>query len=122
MSRRHIVWEPEQIEAVRNNSIPPGKNYGQCAYYARKYLGQRFLPVKSVEDAARNERGRKYYEMYLSGKTYTDIAKEVGLSRQRVHIIVQKWLDRNNVKKPRRHRKAPEPIIIVGRKRRRRGN
>lgn len=116
MSRRRIEWTPEQIEAVRNYEIPPGKNYGQCSYYSRKYLGKRFLPVKSVMDAACDERGRRYYEMYKEGKTYVDIARDEGLSRQRIHAIVQKWLHRNKVCKPPRHKKAPTPIIIVRRK------
>lgn len=90
-------WTPQQIEQVKNDIIPKGKNYAQCSYVCRKYLGKGFSPIKSkqvFEDA----RGEEYARMHNEGLTYAEISKKAGVSRQRVFAIVQRWLA-HNIKK-----------------------
>lgn len=84
-------WSKEDIEKVKNNEIPEGKTYAQCSYFCRAHLKQGFRPVKGKVTDDRNERGRKYIEMHEKGMTYTQIAKSEGVTRQRVHAVVESF-------------------------------
>lgn len=90
MCTKYKNWTDLQVEQVKNHIIPDGKNYAQCMYFCRTRLGMKFsLPKKSkIPDI---EKHRAYAEMYASGMTYAEIAKKVGLSRQRVGVIVKNW-------------------------------
>ena len=84
-------WTAEEIEQLKNNEIPEGKNYAQCSYFCRAHLNKGFRPVKDKESVVPSERGRKFKEMHDKGMTYNQIALEVGLTRQRVHAIVESY-------------------------------
>ena len=86
-------WTDKQIEAVKNNKIPKGKTYAQCAYFARAHLHRGFRPVKGKITEDRDLRGKKYWELHNSGMPYSQIAVQEGVSRQRVHAIIQQYLD-----------------------------
>lgn len=86
-------WTDKQIEAVKNNKIPKGKTYAQCAYFARAHLHKGFRPVKGKITEDRDLRGKKYWELHNSGMSYSQIAVQEGVSRQRVHAIIQQYLD-----------------------------
>ena len=86
-------WTDKQIEAVKNNKIPKGKTYAQCAYFASAHLHRGFRPVKSKITEDRDLRGKKYWEMHNQGMSYSQIALNEGVSRQRVHAIIQQYLD-----------------------------
>lgn len=86
-------WTATQIEAVKNNKIPKGKSYAQCAYFARAHLHQGFRPVKGKITEDRDLRGKKFYEMHEKGMSYSQIAINEDISRQRVHAIIQQYLD-----------------------------
>lgn len=94
MGNKKLQWTTEQIELLQKDILPPGKNIAQCSYYCRTYLNKGFRPVKSkcIKD---NPRAVEYTEMHKSGMSFAEIAKKVGLSRQRVGIIVKKWQDAN---------------------------
>lgn len=85
-------WTATQIEAVKNNKIPKGKSYAQCAYFARAHLHKGFRPVKSKITEDRDLRGKKFYEMHEKGMSYSQIAINEDISRQRVHAIIQSFL------------------------------
>lgn len=85
-------WTVEEIEQIKNNEIPEGKNYAQCSYFCRAHLNKGFRPFKDKETRVPNERGRKYFEMHENGMTYSQIALEVGLTRQRIHALVESYL------------------------------
>ena len=85
-------WTATQIEAVKNNKIPKGKTYAQCAYFARAHLHKGFRPVKGKITEDRDLRGKKYWELHNSGMSYSQIAVQEGISRQRVHAIIQSFL------------------------------
>lgn len=86
-------WTDKQIEAVKNNKIPKGKTYAQCVYFARAHLHRGFRPVKGKITEDRDLRGKKYWELHNSGMSYSQIAVQEGVSRQRVHAIIQQYLD-----------------------------
>jgi hypothetical protein len=70
-------WTATQIEAVKNNKIPKGKTYAQCAYFARAHLHQGFRPVKGKITEDRDLRGKKFYEMHEKGMSYSQIASKI---------------------------------------------
>lgn len=66
-----------------------GEEYGFSQSSAYKILANQGV-TKKTRDAAtggRNDRVKAMIAMYKSGKTLAEIAKEVGLARQRVHQI-----------------------------------
>lgn len=87
-------WTDQQVEMVKNNIIPEGKNRNQCSYFCRTYLHQGFRPVRSKQSCS--PRGRDFAVMHESGMSYAEIARKVGLSRQRVAVLVTTWLKRTN--------------------------
>lgn len=84
-------WTLEEIEQVKNDEIPKGKNYAQCSYFCRAHLNKGFRPVKDKEVKTPNERGKRFKEMHEKGMTYNQIALEEGLTRQRVHALVNAY-------------------------------
>ena len=86
-------WTATQIEAVKNNKVPKGKTYAQCAYFARAHLHRGFRPVKGKITEDRDLRGKKFYEMHEKGMSYRDIAITEGVTRQRIHATIKQWLD-----------------------------
>lgn len=94
MADKYKYWTDLQVEQVEKNIIPEGKNYAQCSYFCRRYLGHGFKPVKSLLQTE-NKRGKEYAEMHKSGMSYAEIAKQVGLSRQRVGLLVKNWISKH---------------------------
>lgn len=88
-------WTDAQVEQVSNNILPEGKNYAQCSYFCRRYLGKGFKPVKAFQVVAENSKAKEYAEMHKSGMSYAEIAKQVGLSRQRVGLLVKNWISKH---------------------------
>lgn len=93
MPKLYRGWSDDQVDAVLNDTIPSGKNYAQCAYFCRTYLNKGFRPIKSR--VTNDARSSEYADMHSKGMSYAEIAEKVGLSRQRVGIIVKKWRQRN---------------------------
>lgn len=85
-------WTAKQVEDVKNNKMAEGKTYAQCAYFARVYLHKGFRPVKGKVAESRDLRGKKFYEMHEKGMSYSQISLEAGLTRQRIHAIIQSYL------------------------------
>jgi hypothetical protein len=85
-------WTSKQVEDVKNNKIAQGKTYAQCAYFARAHLHRGFRPVKGKVAESRNLRGKKFFEMHEKGMSYSQISLEAGLTRQRIHAIIQSYL------------------------------
>lgn len=87
MCPKRIKLSDEQIEQLKEDVIPDGMTYQQCSYYCRTYLSKSFRPVKSKYQ---NPHVEEFYNLHRSGLSYAEIAKRVGLSRQRVAVIVSK--------------------------------
>ena len=90
-------WTTKQVEAVKNNKMAEGKTYAQCAYFARVYLHKGFRPVKGIIAKSRDIKGKRFYAMHERGKSYTEIAKKYGLTRQRIHAVIQQYLNASKV-------------------------
>lgn len=90
-------WTFQQINDVKNNKVAKGKTYAQCAYFARAHLHQGFRPVKGKVAESRDLRGKKFYEMHEKGMSYSQISLEAGLTRQRIHAIIQSYLKSSKV-------------------------
>ena len=85
-------WTAKQVEDVKNNKVANGKTYAQCVYFARVHLHKSFRPVKGKVAESRDLRGKKFYEMHEKGMSYSQISLEAGLTRQRIHAIIQSYL------------------------------
>ena len=85
-------WTDKQVEDVKNNKVAKGKTYAQCAYFARAHLHQGFRPVKDKTTTLRDLKGKKFFETHEKGMSYSQIAAKVGLTRQRIHSIIQQYL------------------------------
>ena len=85
-------WTAKQVEDVKNDKVANGKTYAQCAYFARVHLHKSFRPVKGKVAESRDLRGKKFYEMHEKGMSYSQISLEAGLTRQRIHAIIQSYL------------------------------
>lgn len=81
-------WTDKQIQAVMENRIPEGKTYAQCSHYCRYHLHRGFSPIRR---RSRDDRAARMFKMHESGMTYQAIADKEGITRQRVHSLIQQW-------------------------------
>lgn len=81
-------WTDSQVKMVQNDQIPQGKTYAQCAYFSKRYLHKGFRPLRSKSTP--NPRNLEFVKMHDSGMSYAQIAEKVGISRQRIGLIVKK--------------------------------
>lgn len=82
-------WSDEQIALVRRGIIPEGTTYAQCMYFCKTRLGIKFkVARKAIKENPKHE---EYARMHAMGMSYTEIAIKVGLTRQRIGVIVKKW-------------------------------
>ena len=58
--------------------------------------------IKSERRIATEQRNAEIYQRYLNGENMTDIGKDIGLSRQRIHVIISDIKKRNEDKKIKR--------------------
>ena len=95
-------WTPEEIDALKNGKVPPGRTVSACV--ARGYglglrvvdLGDGTIRVESVKEVAPStrkmlDRAECLARMHAEGLTYLQIAENLGVSRQYVHEMVQKY-------------------------------
>lgn len=94
MGNKKVQWTDEQIELLKNDIVPEGKSIIQCSYYCRAYLNKGFRPVKNHLPV--DSRALEFLDMHKKGMSYAEIASKVGISRQRVGIIVKKLISKQS--------------------------
>lgn len=84
-------WTNEQIQLVLQDKIPEGKTYNQCYYFSNKYLHRPFTPARKKQHARIMEIGRQIEAMQDAFLSYSEIAAQLGLSKQRTYSIMQRY-------------------------------
>lgn len=88
--RKMETWTDGEIELLKKDILPEGRTRNECLYYCRRYLGKGFKPHQAYYY---NKRGERFYKLYESGLTYTEIGKMFDLSRQFVQNIISRYLE-----------------------------
>lgn len=82
----------DEAKMVLDNVVPPGRTVCECRAYSIRTFGRGFRPTRR----AAMERAVGLYNMHnADGLSYTDIARRIGISRQRVQQLCRKasnWL------------------------------
>lgn len=91
--RKQVYWTDDELNLLKQDIIPDGKTYNQCVYACRMYLNKGFRPKNTPQREKIAERGKVFYELWRDGKKQQDIAEEYGLTRQRVHQLITKYLE-----------------------------
>lgn len=84
-------WTNEQIQLVLQDKIPDGKTYNQCYYFSNKYLHRPFTPARKKQHERIMEIGRQIEAMQDAFLSYSEIAAQLGLSKQRIYALAKRY-------------------------------